>query len=159
MRTTSWFIRSRWLAIMKEKLNGDEIWRFIKHKGDSWLRSYSHVRDNSDCFWKNTKSGVFRKKLKRMYVCVYSHAMVTTSILVRALTSNFLFISELNCWHRLLSFAATSGVSRHSLMSASPSNSASHLPELVCEEDITWVTPVPARTSVTTNKWEKKQGA
>lgn len=70
MGTTSWFIKSHWLAIMKEKLNGDQIWRFIKHKGDFWLRSYSHVRDNSDCFWKNTKSGVFRKKLKRMYVCV-----------------------------------------------------------------------------------------
>lgn len=70
MRATSWFIKSRWLAIMKEKLNGDQIWRFIKRKGDSWLRSYSHVRDNLDCFWKNTKSGVFRKKLKRMYVCV-----------------------------------------------------------------------------------------
>lgn len=70
MRTTSRFIRSRWLAIMKEKLIGDQIWRFIKHKGDSWLRSSSHVRDNSDCFWKNTKSGVFRKKLKRM--CVFA---------------------------------------------------------------------------------------
>lgn len=72
MTTTSWFIKSHWLAIMKEKLNGDKIWRFIKHKGDFWLRSYSHVMENSDCFWKNTKSGVFRKTKTYVCVCVFA---------------------------------------------------------------------------------------
>lgn len=71
------------------------------------------------------------------------------------LTSNFFLISKVNCWHKLLPFAAISGVSRNSLVSPSPSNSASHWPELVCWEDI-WVI-LSTHSSVSEDKWENNR--
>lgn len=81
MRTTSWFIKSHWLAIMKEKLNGDK--NLTLYQTQRWLLATFLQPHNGQfrLFLKEIPSLVCSVTLKRMCVCVYSHAMVTSSIL------------------------------------------------------------------------------